>query len=210
MHVNFKAKQPQQRKRAINVLTRTPPVINAANVLVEHLNTHLHFGCTKRTHKTKIIGCYGVGPRFDNKTNHTMVRTFVYALLMRNIIKRCHLMQGKLPPLRACCIACIKRVVIRGISLIDSLLQAGVLRYTHLGIKHKPALLIYPRARTPRIGTCIAAVKRPKYFAHKPHLICLGVVAPRAAQNNDFNFIGRVPHIHKRLQAQTCLQKWVE
>ena len=210
MHVNFKAKQPQQRKRAVDVLARAPTMINAANVLVEHLNTHLHFCCAKRAHKTKIISCYSVGPCFDNKTNHTMVRTFVYVLLMRNIIKRCHLMQGKLPPRGACRVTCIKCIVIRGISLIDSRLQAGVLRCTHLGIKHKPAVLIYLSARPPRIGTCITTVKRPKYFAHKPHLVCLGVVAPRAAQNNDFNFIGRVPHIHKRLQAQTCLQKWVE
>ena len=59
-------------------------------------------------------------------------------------------------------------------------------------------------------GFAAYVVQGAEQFVHVPDLVCLRVVAPGAAQNDELHLVGDVPHLMQRAQTGGDLQIWVE
>ena len=59
-------------------------------------------------------------------------------------------------------------------------------------------------------GFAAYVVQGAEQLVHVPDLVCLRVVAPGAAQNDELHLVGDVPHLMQRAQTGGDLQIWVE
>ena len=165
-----------------------------------------------------------------------MLRRLVDALLTLKLLHRCCLPLGNLTPRRTRAVQTTHRAVVAAHGSIHTLLLVGnassklSLVCRNAGNPIALAALCYHRRQriggsvieqAPRLGTADArtrqhgvgrhagdgiVIERTEKLRHKPRLIPLRIVAPGAAEHDELNLIGRVPHLRKRGQTSAHLQ----
>ena len=112
MNVRLEAEQTQRFKSVLDLFGGGVAIILFANLSIEALDAHLHFGTTKTPQREGVLGSDAFGTCFYNKAYHAVLRCFVYMVLLFKLFPGGSLPDGNLLPGTAFAIMLIECLVI--------------------------------------------------------------------------------------------------
>ena len=207
VRMDLEAEEADQEHRAGDLFGRCGTAVDIEDVLAGGLDADLHLRAAKRAEGVQGLWRDGIRPCLDHKADHA-VRGVLVCLLDSVQLAFSGRHPGELGFL--CPIELLPGRVVGLLSLPDTLLLRCDEAFEGGVRVHIAEVTVALVAATERLFGCGPFVQSTEELAHEPELVSLGIVAPGAAEDDELDLVGRMPHLLQGLEAQCHLKIRVE
>ena len=157
-----------------------------------------------------MSGRYALGPRFYYQAYYAVMSIDVGKVLGFEFFPCCLLPLGNRGPCVIFAIQTVEGLVVGCFSVVDTMLFFGNEALKGFWIAGDSRRCVGAFACGKVLMRPRAIVQRSEQLADEPDLIAFWVIAPGAAQNDELDFVGDVPHFGEGLEARSNLQVGIE
>ena len=204
MRVRLEPEQARQLERAADGADLDAAAVGLEDARIEALDAHLHLGAPEPAHLGEGLRIDGIGTRLHHQAHHAVGAVLVGGMLALDVVPGGGLPRGGLLPGGALAVQFGEGLVVRDAPAVHALLRLGdAARAALLVARDAQALVPCAPLRRARFGEAGVGgfVERAEQLADEPAPVAGGVVVPGAAQDDELDLVGDVPHLVERAQA---------
>ena len=211
--MDFEAEQPCELEGAPDAIEGDAAQVRIEYVLVKALNADLNLRCAECPHLGERSGGDAIGACLDDKSHRAMRGLRVALVLEGDVCERGRLAFACPLPARIVPVELANRLVVGELAASDPRLLVASKCGKVVSLAFDAAMLVEgaPLGDARPLRVCVRRlVQRAEKLAHEPKTVRARIICPGAAEDDEFDLVGRVSHVGERAKAKRHLKIGIE